>query len=70
MERVVGFDMHFIERNTVYRTYLATLRRIKMSDTFRAFGVVNLIYFNALIDRAVRTLRLADVTVDTLVGNF
>lgn len=58
-----------IEWNAIDGAYLNALRLIKMTDTLRAEIMIDDINLHPLRDRVVRTFRLADITVDTFVGN-
>ena len=58
-----------VNRNTRYRADLHTLGLIEMPYTLRAFMGVNFINLLAHKNGIVRTLRLADVTVDAFIGN-
>lgn len=61
--------MERIKDDAFYRTDFLTLRGIKMSYTFSAFIGVDFVIEGALANRLVRTLTLADIAVDTLIGN-
>ena len=51
------------------RAHLDTLRMIEMADALGAKLGIDFVKLDALIDRFVRTLRLADVAIDALIGN-
>jgi hypothetical protein len=67
---IPAFDMQLVERDAIHRANFAALWLIKVTHTFGTLAGLDLIDFDTLIDGTVRTLRLTDVTVDTLVGNL
>ena len=50
-------------------THFDALRPLEMADTFGAEFGIYFVELDALIDRAVRAFRLADIAVDTLIGD-
>ncbi len=58
-----------IERNAGDRTYLLTLRLIKVTDTFGALFGIDLVDQRTHGDRVVGALRFADVAVDAIVSD-
>lgn len=70
MKFVLRFSKIEVEGNAINRADLHALGCIEMSNAFGTFVRVNLVYLDALKNGVVRALRLANVAVDALVGNF
>ena len=68
-EYVLAFLAFRIDQNAFHRTDFYALGRLKVAHAFRAAGRINNVELLSLRDRFVRTLRLADVTIDAFVGN-
>ena len=68
MQLIVTFRK--IQRNTIHRTHFTALWRIKMPYALGAFGGIDFVDFDALINRAIRTFWFADVAIYTFIGNF
>ena len=68
-QRLLIFDEPGVDRDTGYRAHLYTLGLIEMANAFSAFVRINLVDFRAHKDSAVRALRLANITVDALIGD-
>jgi hypothetical protein len=67
-EELLGaLDPFGVERNTVNRTYNATLRLIMMANTFCASQRVNLVDLGPHADGRIWTLGLAHVAVNALI---
>lgn len=62
--------MHFVHRNAIHGTDFTALWGIKMADALGAFAGVNFVDLDTLINGIVRTLWLADVAIDALIGDF
>jgi hypothetical protein len=61
---------HFRMGNDAFdRTYFDALRLVKMTNAFGAKFWIDFVKLDALIDRIVRTFRLADIAIDALIGN-
>ncbi len=69
LQHVFAFDHLRVRDDALDRTHFDALRLIEMADTFGAQFGINLVELDALIDRVVRTFRLADIAVDALIGN-
>lgn len=63
------FLVVLVDANAFDRANLDTLRRVKMPDAFGTAPRVDDVDFDPLRDCAVGAFRLADIAVDTLVGN-
>jgi len=64
----VIFRVVQVKFNAFDRAEYLTLRLFKVPYTFCTFGGIDLVDLCAHVDRAVRTLWLANVTVDAFVG--
>src|ERR1700757_1844405 len=62
-------DVVRIDRDAVDRADLHALRLIEVADALGALAGIYHVDLQALRDRAVRALRLADVAVDAFVGD-
>ncbi len=61
---------HFRVRNDARdRTDFNALRPLEMADTFGAKLRIDLVKLDTLIDCVIRTLRLANIAVDALIGD-
>jgi hypothetical protein len=65
----VVFRESGIQRNAVHRANFFALWHVKMAHTFGAFVRVNLVDFFAHVNRIIRALGLANVAIDTFVGD-
>jgi hypothetical protein len=68
-ETVLAFNMSRVFGDAVYRADLDALRFVIVTDALGAFSGIDFIDFCALRNRLVRTLGLADVAIDALVGD-
>jgi hypothetical protein len=68
-QQIACFGTRRIDRNTRHRAHLHALRFAKMADAFGTTVRVDFIDEFAHRDSTIRALRLADVAVDTFVGD-
>ena len=66
---ITAFDVVKVQRNTIHGTDFNALWGIKMAHAFGAFVWIDLVDLDSLVDRAVRALRLTDVTVNAFISN-
>jgi hypothetical protein len=59
-----------VNQDTGYRTDQLTLRGIVMTNTLGTQSGINLVNRLTLIDRSIRANRLADITVNTFIGDL
>src|SRR5690625_1686169 len=58
-----------VRNDAFHRAKHLTLWFVEMADAFGAFGRIDHIDFRAHVDRSVRALRLANVAIDTFIGD-
>jgi hypothetical protein len=58
-----------VQRNAVNGAHLFTLRHVKMPHAFGAFVWINFVDFFTHVNSVVRALGLANVAIDTFVGD-
>jgi hypothetical protein len=66
---ILGFAVLRMEGNAADRTHLLALRLVEVADALGAFIRIDFVNFGAHVDRVVWALRLANVAIDTVVGN-
>lgn len=69
MKFFLAFAPSRIEGDAGHGAHLLTLRLVIMSNAFRAFVWIDFVNFRAHINRVVGALRLANVAIDTVVGD-
>jgi hypothetical protein len=69
VQRFLAFDYLGMRDDALDGAHFDALRLLKMANAFGAKFWIDLVELYALIDRAVRTFRLAHIAVDTLIGD-
>jgi hypothetical protein len=69
LQLLFRFAPRWVEWNATDRAHLLALRLVEMADAFSAFIRVNLVDFRPHINRFVWAFRLANVAIDTVVGD-